>query len=205
MGSIRWLWTLAALHAALAGAATSGGSARDAPTDAEGSCGSDAASGKTCGGADGKTPDPHVRRIIHATSLVAAVADGALAQLPGVGSLTVVPTIQAAMVGLIGRHYGCHMDASNALAVVTWLASGHAKKAMFKEIIGYIPLAGNVVKAGITGFMTEGIGNLADGMLRCPTGGEDLLKNANVGSESVQGHRYRQASLPCSVGLLGQR
>lgn len=134
---------------------------------------------------DSDEPDPHVRHIIHATSVVAALADGGLSQIPGLG-ITVVPTVQAAMVGLIGRHYGCHMDASNALAVVTFLASGHAKKAMFKEVIGYIPLAGNVVKAGITGFMTEGIGNLANKMLRCPQGTDDLLKTANVGSESVE-------------------
>ena len=83
MATIFWLWALAVLFAGLVSASTpvGGGFAGAAPIEADVSCGTDGAGVKRCGGSDGVAPDPEVRRIIHATSLVAALADGALAQL----------------------------------------------------------------------------------------------------------------------------
>jgi uncharacterized protein (DUF697 family) len=122
--------------------------------------------------------DSRIQGIIHATAVLAALADGGLAQIPGVGSAVVVPTIQAGMVGFIGKHYGCHMDASTAIAVLTWLGSDRAKQALFKEFVGYIPIAGNLFKAGLTWSMTEGIGKIASTTLSCPQSSEALLKDA---------------------------
>jgi len=130
--------------------------------------------------------------IIHGASALAAVADGGLAQLPGAGSV-VIPTIQAAMVYKIGALYGCHLDRSKALTVVTYLASNHVKKAIAKEVIGFIPFMGNIVKSSITLFMTEGIGKMAENMLRCGTTSQELLfqaaefkpNGANAGSNAL--------------------
>eukprot|EP00449_Zooxanthella_nutricula_P050254 CAMPEP_0198612486 /NCGR_PEP_ID=MMETSP1462-20131121/157920_1 /TAXON_ID=1333877 /ORGANISM="Brandtodinium nutriculum, Strain RCC3387" /LENGTH=348 /DNA_ID=CAMNT_0044344287 /DNA_START=53 /DNA_END=1097 /DNA_ORIENTATION=- len=124
--------------------------------------------------------DAQVAKRVHFASSLAALTDGGLAQLPWVGPM-VVPSIQAAMVCNIGLLYGCHLDRSNALAIVTGLMSNHMKKAFLKELLGIVPLVGNVVKGSVTFLMTEGIGNLAARSLRCGDSAE-LMAQVSAGA-----------------------
>mmetsp|Transcript_13551 Transcript_13551/g.37608 ORF Transcript_13551/g.37608 Transcript_13551/m.37608 type:complete len:1079 (-) Transcript_13551:182-3418(-) len=123
--------------------------------------------------------------IIHGAAALAALADGSLAQIPGTGQL-LIPTIQAAMVFSIGHLHGCHLDLSHALAIVTYLASNHMKKAFVKEMFGFIPGVGNLIKTSVTWVMTEAIGNVAEKILRCGNGGDELIAKAlaSKGAES---------------------
>lgn len=130
--------------------------------------------------------ESQVSRRIHGAATLAALADGGLAQIPGAGSI-VVPTIQAAMIYSIGRLYGCYMDRASSLMLVSWFMSNHVKKAVLKELIGWIPAVGNLLKTSVTFMLTEGIGNVAARSLRCGSS-EALLVEASGGSVDGAAH-----------------
>merc|ERR1712154_246166 len=88
---------------------------------------------------------------------------------------SVIAVMQAAMVAKIGHVYGWHFDAALAWGVTTFLASDYVKHAFLREVLGFVPIAGNVLKASLAFGMTEGIGNLADSMLRCDGESDTLL------------------------------
>lgn len=123
-----------------------------------------------------------VSYIIHAASALAGLADGSLAQLPLAGN-TVVPGIQAAMIFAIGYEYGCYMEFGLAMSVLMFLSSDYVKTAVLKESIGWIPMAGNLLKTGLSVVMTRGMGSAAERLLSCPISREDLFKQA-AGSTS---------------------
>lgn len=118
-----------------------------------------------------------VQKYIHLASALAAVADGTLSQFPLQGNM-VTSMIQIAMIYRIGIEYGCFMDRSTLLMVLTYLSSDHANKAVLSHLIGFIPGAGNIMKGSITLLMTQGIGQVADKILRCPEGRSGMLKEA---------------------------
>ncbi|CAK0848646.1 unnamed protein product [Prorocentrum cordatum] len=154
---------------------------REGP-DFQTSDGTTGESSEECGASESENDaaDTSARRIVTVAATVASLADSALAQVPGVASIGVVPTIQAAMVYGIGNQYGCHLDRAHALTIVTYLLSHQVKKTMFKEIVGYIPFAGNLIKGSITWFMTAGIGETALRNLRCKSDSQDLLLRARA-------------------------
>lgn len=123
------------------------------------------------------TKQGSIATIRHATAVIAGFADGAMAQLP-LASTAVVPCIQAAMIFAIAQQYGCYMDLGTALAISTLLSSDYVKMSLVSHAVGWIPLAGNVVKTTLSVVMTEGIGIAAEKMLSCPTSRQDLLEKA---------------------------
>mmetsp|Transcript_40223 Transcript_40223/g.66553 ORF Transcript_40223/g.66553 Transcript_40223/m.66553 type:complete len:1160 (-) Transcript_40223:106-3585(-) len=128
-----------------------------------------------------------VSQAIAAATAVAAIADGGLAQFPGIGD-AVGPTIQAAMVAYIGHVYGCYMDFGHAMSAVTWLASKYANTLIIAKIVGYVPGIGNLIKAGVTYTMTPIIGKKAKELLSCPQSSNDLLKAASAGNSNDTGN-----------------
>ncbi|CAE7727175.1 Clpb [Symbiodinium sp. CCMP2592] len=100
-----------------------------------------------------------------------------MAQLPGASA--VVPAIQAAMIFAIALQYGCYLDLGTALAVSTFLGSEYVKMSLVSHAIGWIPVAGNLIKTALSVVMTEGIGTAAEKMLSCPAMREDLLDKAS--------------------------
>eukprot|EP00927_Polykrikos_kofoidii_P045674 TRINITY_DN3970_c0_g2_i1.p1 TRINITY_DN3970_c0_g2~~TRINITY_DN3970_c0_g2_i1.p1 ORF type:complete len:1072 (-),score=173.01 TRINITY_DN3970_c0_g2_i1:31-3246(-) len=142
----------------------------------------DAASLGAAGSASVPNPEQttDVQKIIHGASAIAALVDGSLAQMPGAGTF-IIPSIQAAMIYSIGQAYGCHMSRSRAMMLATYFASSHVKHALFKEIVGWVPIAGNVLKASVTFGVTEGIGQVADQTLRCSAGDDDFFETASEG------------------------
>eukprot|EP00930_Biecheleria_cincta_P042678 TRINITY_DN29367_c0_g1_i1.p1 TRINITY_DN29367_c0_g1~~TRINITY_DN29367_c0_g1_i1.p1 ORF type:complete len:1112 (+),score=227.46 TRINITY_DN29367_c0_g1_i1:55-3390(+) len=118
-----------------------------------------------------------VSYIIHAASALAGLADGSMAQLPLAGN-AVVPGIQAAMIFAIGYEYGCYMEFGLAMSVLMFLSSDYVKTAVLKESIGWIPLAGNILKTGLSVVMTRGMGSAAQRLLSCPVSREDLFQQA---------------------------
>eukprot|EP00928_Gymnodinium_smaydae_P028287 TRINITY_DN21605_c0_g2_i1.p1 TRINITY_DN21605_c0_g2~~TRINITY_DN21605_c0_g2_i1.p1 ORF type:complete len:1243 (+),score=159.28 TRINITY_DN21605_c0_g2_i1:94-3822(+) len=147
-------------------------------SDVDGRCGEgDAGNAGRLGASRG------THRIIHVGAAVAALADGGLAQVPGAGS-TVVPMIQGAMIYAIALSYGCHLSRSHALMITTYLLSEHTKSMVVRELVGWIPLAGNIVKTSISFAMTTGIGYIADQMLQCPVSEQELMLAAQAASNS---------------------
>eukprot|EP00927_Polykrikos_kofoidii_P045673 TRINITY_DN3970_c0_g1_i1.p1 TRINITY_DN3970_c0_g1~~TRINITY_DN3970_c0_g1_i1.p1 ORF type:complete len:1104 (-),score=132.51 TRINITY_DN3970_c0_g1_i1:145-3456(-) len=122
----------------------------------------------------------YVRNIIHSASTIASLVDGGLAQIPSAGRL-VVPSIQAAMIYAIGQSHGCYMSRSRAMMITTYLTSSHVKDAVFREVVGWIPMAGNFIRGSVTFVVTEGIGQVADQTLRCNKGDGDFLKTVSEG------------------------
>ncbi|CAE7030132.1 CLPB [Symbiodinium natans] len=117
-----------------------------------------------------------ISAIRHTAAVVAGFADGAMAQIPGASA--VVPAIQAAMIFAIALQYGCYLDLGTALAVSTFLGSEYVKMSLVSHAMGWIPVAGNLIKTTLSVIMTEGIGTAAEKMLSCPTMREDLLDKA---------------------------
>lgn len=128
---------------------------------------------------DPTSPEMRTRisTIRHASAVIAGFADGAVAQLP-VASIGVVPCIQAAMIYAIAQQYGCFLDRGSAIAIVTMLSSDYVKTTLVSHFVGWIPLAGNLLKTGLSVVMTEGIGMAAEKMLSCPISRQQLLAEA---------------------------
>ena len=118
-----------------------------------------------------------ISAIRHTAAVIAGFADGAMAQIPGASA--VVPAIQAGMIFAIALQYGCYLDLGTALAVSTFLGSEYVKMSLVSHAVGWIPIAGNVIKTALSVVMTEGIGTAAEKMLSCPTMREDLLDKAS--------------------------
>ncbi|CAE7613369.1 CLPB [Symbiodinium necroappetens] len=133
-----------------------------------------AAESETCG--ENGVARSQISAIRHTAAVIAGFADGAMAQLPGASA--VVPAIQAAMIFAIALQYGCYLDLGTALAVSTFLGSEYVKMSLVSHAIGWIPVAGNLIKTALSVVMTEGIGTAAEKMLSCPAMREDLLDKA---------------------------
>jgi len=138
------------------------------------------------GGSGTSSRDQKVTAIILASSAMAGIADGSLAQVPLAASTTVIPAIQASMIFAIGLQYGCYMDIATALGIVAFFLSDYVKTTMVKETLGWFPIAGNLVKTGLSIMMTQSMGFTAKSMLSCPSSAQDLLKLSESKRESGQ-------------------
>eukprot|EP00439_Symbiodinium_sp_Y106_P063887 s1066_g9.t4 len=143
-------------------------------TGLDGQVGSATGESETCG--ENGVARSQISAIRHTAAVIAGFADGAMAQLPGASA--VVPAIQAAMIFAIALQYGCYLDLGTALAVSTFLGSEYVKMSLVSHAIGWIPVAGNLIKTALSVVMTEGIGTAAEKMLSCPAMREDLLDKA---------------------------
>ena len=95
--------------------------------------------------------------IIHTASAAAGAVGGGLAQVPGSDSLVIGP-IQVTMAISLGQVFGITLDQSSAKASVASATAAHVGRTASQLLIGWIPIAGNIVNAATAATLTEAIG-----------------------------------------------
>eukprot|EP00403_Amphidinium_massartii_P000235 CAMPEP_0178378816 /NCGR_PEP_ID=MMETSP0689_2-20121128/4620_1 /TAXON_ID=160604 /ORGANISM="Amphidinium massartii, Strain CS-259" /LENGTH=1037 /DNA_ID=CAMNT_0019998895 /DNA_START=48 /DNA_END=3158 /DNA_ORIENTATION=+ len=140
--------------------------------------------------------DAKVNSIILTASSAAAAADGLAAQIPFLGQ-SVTAVIQAAMISVIGSTFGCRLDLGNCLALLSLFASDYARGTVTREVLGFIPVAGNIAKATVAFGTTQSIGHIAARMLKCPKNADALLQQAAAegGGGSTDGSGLSERAL----------
>eukprot|EP00929_Paragymnodinium_shiwhaense_P035856 TRINITY_DN19307_c0_g1_i1.p1 TRINITY_DN19307_c0_g1~~TRINITY_DN19307_c0_g1_i1.p1 ORF type:complete len:1150 (-),score=263.94 TRINITY_DN19307_c0_g1_i1:211-3660(-) len=145
----------------------------------------------TAAAGGGAEQEAKIQKIINGASAIAAIADAGLPHIPFAGS-TWTSVIQAVMIYLIGQEYGCLMNTATVISIVTFLASEHLYKASLKELVGWVPGFGNIVKMGVSASMTKGIGQVAAYKLKCP---EEILKMTENSTSEVDSNSSSSANL----------
>ena len=95
--------------------------------------------------------------IIHTASASAAAVGAGLAQLPGSDNAVITP-IQLVMTISLGRVFGLELTESAAGAAVASAAAATVGRTASQVLVGWIPVAGNIINAGTAATITEGIG-----------------------------------------------
>ena len=105
-----------------------------------------------------------VHAIIHSASAAAAAAGAGLAQIPGSDNAIIAP-IQLAMIMSIATVYGQKLDKAAALSVLTAASAGIVGRTVSQLLVGWIPVAGNIINASTAAAITESIGWAANSIL----------------------------------------
>lgn len=95
--------------------------------------------------------------IIHTATAAAGSASFFTAQIPLADSALIVPAQMAMVVGLAGV-FGYKVTEGVAEAIVGPIIAQEMGKAVAKTLVGFIPVAGNITKAGISVTFTETLG-----------------------------------------------
>ena len=95
--------------------------------------------------------------IIHTASASAAAVGAGLAQLPGSDNAVITP-IQLVMTISLGRVFGLELTESAAGAAVASAAAATVGRTASPVLVGWIPVAGNIINAGTAATITEAIG-----------------------------------------------
>ena len=95
--------------------------------------------------------------IIHRASASAAAVGAGLAQIPCSDNAVITP-IQLTMTISLGRVFGLELTESAARAAVASVAAATVGRTVSQILIGWIPIAGNLVNAGTAATVTEAIG-----------------------------------------------
>ena len=98
-----------------------------------------------------------IHAIIHSASASTAAVGGSTAQLP-VPDTAIITPIQVAMIISIGNVFGLTISES---AAKSWLAEALAATAgrtISKLLLGWIPVAGNIINASTAAGLTEALG-----------------------------------------------
>ena len=95
--------------------------------------------------------------IIHSASASAAAVGAGLAQIPCSDNAVITP-IQLTMTISLGRVFGLELTESAARAAVASVAAATVGRTVSQILIGWLPIAGNLVNAGTAATVTEAIG-----------------------------------------------
>ena len=95
--------------------------------------------------------------IIHTASASAAAVGAGLAQIPGSDNAVITP-IQLVMTISLGRVFGLELTESAAGAAVASAAAATVGRTASQVLIGWVPVAGNIINAGTAATITEAIG-----------------------------------------------
>ena len=95
--------------------------------------------------------------IIHSASASAAAVGAGLAQIPCSDNAVITP-IQLTMTISLGRVFGLELTESAARAAVASVAAATVGRTVSQILIGWMPIAGNLVNAGTAATVTEAIG-----------------------------------------------
>ena len=95
--------------------------------------------------------------IIHSASAAAAAVGAGLAQVPTSDNLLITP-IQLVMAVSLGKVFDIDLDQSAAQAAIASAAAATVGRAASQVIVGWVPVAGNVVNATTAATITETIG-----------------------------------------------
>ncbi|MBE6846273.1 MAG: hypothetical protein E7508_11395 [Ruminococcus sp.] len=95
--------------------------------------------------------------IIHSASVAAGAAGAGLAQLPCSDNAIITP-IQCAMAIGLAKVFGLELSEGAAQAAIGSAAASMVGRAASQVIIGWIPIAGNIVNAATAASLTETLG-----------------------------------------------
>lgn len=107
--------------------------------------------------------------IIHAASGSAGAVGAGLAQIPGSDNAIITP-IQVTMTIALGKVFGLELTDSAARAALATVASATVGRAASQILLGWIPIAGNIINACTAASITEAMGWML---------AEDFAKEAN--------------------------
>lgn len=105
------------------------------------------------------TPDQRgqCHAIIHTASASAGAVGGGLAQIPGSDSLPIV-AIQTTMTIALGRVFGLELTDTMARSAMAGVATTTIGRALSQFLVGWIPVAGNIINASTAASVTEALG-----------------------------------------------
>ena len=105
------------------------------------------------------TKDQEVKchAIIHAATAASGGTSFFTAQIPLADSAVIVPAQMAMVVGLAGV-FGYKLSEGIAEALIGPITAQQMGQAAAKTLVGLIPIAGNITKAGISVAFTEALG-----------------------------------------------
>lgn len=95
--------------------------------------------------------------IIHSASASAGAVGAGLAQFPGSDNAIVTP-IQLVMTISLGRVFGLELTDCAARAALASVAAATVGRTASQLLVGWIPIAGNIINAGTAASITEAIG-----------------------------------------------
>lgn len=95
--------------------------------------------------------------IIHTASVSAGAVGAGLAQIPCSDNAVITP-IQLTMTIALGRVFGMELTDSAARAALASVAAATVGRAASQVLIGWIPIAGNIINACTATAITETIG-----------------------------------------------
>lgn len=95
--------------------------------------------------------------IIHSASASAGAVGAGFAQLPGSDSVIITP-IQTAMVLSLGKVLGFTLNEGAAKATISSVAFSAIGRTCSQLLIGWLPIAGNIVNAATAFSLTETLG-----------------------------------------------
>lgn len=95
--------------------------------------------------------------IIHAASLSAGAVGAGLAQIPGSDNAVIKP-IQLVMTVSLAKAFGIELADSAAIATLASTAASTVGRMVSQLVLGWIPVAGNIINACTAASITETIG-----------------------------------------------
>lgn len=95
--------------------------------------------------------------IIHAASLSAGAVGAGLAQIPGSDNAVIKP-IQLVMTVSLAKAFGIELADSTAIATLASTAASTVGRTVSQLVLGWIPVAGNIINACTAASITETIG-----------------------------------------------
>lgn len=98
-----------------------------------------------------------IRKIIHFSSLASGSVGAGLAQIPGSDSALIVP-IQINMIRKIAKEFNIPLTESSAEIVLGTALSTMAGRTASQFLVGWLPVAGNIVNAGTATVVTDLLG-----------------------------------------------
>ncbi len=98
-----------------------------------------------------------IGKIIHFSSLASGSIGAGLAQIPGGDSALIVP-IQINMIRKIAKEFNLTLTESSAEIVLGTALSTMAGRTASQFLVGWLPVAGNVINAGTATVVTELLG-----------------------------------------------
>ena len=130
--------------------------------------------------------------IIHTATVASGATSFFTAQIPVADSLIIVPAQMTMVVGLAGV-FGYKLTEGIAEAIVGPIISQQMGQIVAKSLVGLIPGAGNIVKAGVSVSFTETLGWLiaqkfCEGRSR-DLDAEDAL---NFVGNAIQNHDFKK-------------
>ena len=95
--------------------------------------------------------------IIHSASVSAASVGAGLAQLPCSDNAVITP-IQLVMIISLGKVFDIELTDSTARAALASAAAATVGRTASQLLLGWIPVAGNIINAATAASITEAIG-----------------------------------------------